>query len=78
MKRHLEDTNHLADHPSVRLCRFALLEIGDMVEFGVKSTAVVASQQSRDQAVGWLALLDSALACAGALEGTQTRSDKKT
>src|SRR2546429_3827859 len=27
--RHLQDTNPLVDHPSVRLCRFALLEMED-------------------------------------------------
>src|SRR5213593_3578266 len=27
LERHMADTNVLADHPSVRLCRFALLEV---------------------------------------------------
>jgi len=31
LEQHQTDTNPLADAPSVRLCRFALLEIGDMV-----------------------------------------------
>src|SRR6185295_11078594 len=37
LERHLVDTNHLADHPSVRVCRFALLELEDMAEFGKKT-----------------------------------------
>src|SRR4051812_29466984 len=34
MPRHIQDTNPLADAPSVRVCRFALLELGDMCKFG--------------------------------------------
>src|SRR5262247_2132684 len=34
LQRHVSETNPLADHPSVRLCRFALLEIAEMLEFG--------------------------------------------
>src|SRR5881296_2683221 len=30
LERHLQDTNRLVDNPSVRLCRFALLELEDM------------------------------------------------
>src|SRR4029079_16539122 len=37
LQHHLHDTNPLADHPSIRLCRFALLEIGDMLAFGKQS-----------------------------------------
>src|SRR6266850_6795760 len=32
LNRHLEQTNRLADHPTVRLCRFALLEIEDLLK----------------------------------------------
>src|SRR5437763_3245626 len=34
MERHLRDTNPLVDHPSIRVCRFALLEVNDMITFG--------------------------------------------
>src|SRR6267378_1434004 len=27
LETHLQDTNHLVDHPSVRICRFALMEL---------------------------------------------------
>src|SRR5688572_636833 len=39
LEKHLVDTNPLADAPSMRLCRFALMEIGDMVECGAKCIA---------------------------------------
>mgnify|MGYP000371409608 FL=1 len=34
LRQHLADTNPLADHPSVRLIRFALLEINEMIALG--------------------------------------------
>src|SRR5437762_3613762 len=37
LARHLSDTNPLADAPSVRVCRFARLEIADMLQFGSRS-----------------------------------------
>src|SRR5438093_7836254 len=36
LEQHLEDTNRLADAPSVRVMRFALMELGDMAEFGAR------------------------------------------
>src|SRR5438552_12981107 len=37
LERHIADTNPLSDAPSVRVCRFARLEVGDMLDFGHKS-----------------------------------------
>src|SRR3954449_10867272 len=37
LERHLADTNPLADAPSVRVCRFARLELADMIDFGKQS-----------------------------------------
>jgi hypothetical protein len=34
---HIQDTNKLADHPSVRVCRFALLEVNEAIDFGRKT-----------------------------------------
>ena len=34
LERHIAETNQLADAPSVRVLRFALLEIADMIDFG--------------------------------------------
>src|SRR5947208_16794064 len=34
LERHRQDTNPLVDQPSVRLCRFALLELDDLLRFG--------------------------------------------
>ena len=37
MERHQKETNPLVDAPSVRLCRFALIELNDMLKFGRRS-----------------------------------------
>ena len=72
LEQHLRDTNLLADHPSVRVCRFALLELGDMLAFGAQSLAALVDAPCRQRLADWLSLLDDCLAAAGGLDGTQT------
>src|SRR5262249_49438124 len=47
LARHLADTNPLADAPSVRVCRFARLELADMLDFGTKSIACLVDGPAR-------------------------------
>src|SRR6185295_15517603 len=61
LEQHQTDTNPLADAPSVRLCRFALVEIADMVEFGAKCIASLVDRIARERTDAWLALLDDCL-----------------
>lgn len=77
LERHLAETNPLADHPSVRLCRFALFEIGDMLVFGERAVVSMADANARDGARSWLGLLDECLAAAGGIDGTGNRSQQK-
>ena len=37
LERHRAETNPLADQPSVRMCKFALMELREMEEYGVKA-----------------------------------------
>lgn len=76
LQKHVDDTNPLADHPSVRVCRFALLEVGDMLQFGDKAAAALLNESARQELSNWLALLDDCLASAGGLDGTQKESPK--
>jgi hypothetical protein len=71
LEKHQQETNPLADQPSVRLCRFALLEISDMIQFGAKCLDALVDSGMRDKMSPWLSLLDDSLAAAGALDGTQ-------
>jgi len=70
LQKHMADTNPLADQPSMRLCRFALLEIEDMLRFGTGCIQSLVINDIRQRAQRWLALLDDCLAAAGGLDGS--------
>ena len=76
LERHIADTNPLADAPSIRLCRFALLEIGDMIEFGRVAVSKLVSPEKRVVFKPWLQLLDDCLAAAGGLHGVDAPAEK--
>jgi hypothetical protein len=69
LERHRVDTNPLADYPTVRLCRFALLELADLDRFGAEAVRCLVDDPARARMAGWLALLDRCLAAAGGLDG---------
>jgi hypothetical protein len=69
LARHLADTNPLADAPSVRVCRFARLELADMIDFGARSIACLVDEAARARMQAWLQLLDDCLAAAAGLDG---------
>jgi hypothetical protein len=70
LARHQADTNPLADAPSVRVCRFARLELADMIAFGRRCIGCLVDEPARAAMQPWLRLLDDALAAAGGLDGT--------
>jgi len=76
LERHLADTNKLVDHPSVRLGRFALLEIDDMLKYGEAAIAKLVDKEARVRAEPWLSLLDDCLATAGSLHGANPPAKK--
>jgi hypothetical protein len=69
MRRHIADTNPMVDHPSIRVCRFALMEIDEMIDVGERCVAALVDPAKRQAAAGWLQLLDDALRAAGLLDG---------
>ncbi len=73
MRRHMAETNPLADAPSVRLCKFALLELGEMEAYGAVAVVRMVDDAARAAAAGWLAVLEGALRGAGGLDGTAER-----
>jgi hypothetical protein len=70
LQRHMADTNRLTDAPSVRVCRFARLELADMIDFGAKSIKCLVDGPTRSAMQPWLQLLEDCLAAAGGLDGT--------
>ena len=77
LERHIADTNPLADAPSIRLCRFALLEIGDMIQFGRAAIDKLVTAEKRAVFKPWLQLLDDCLAAAGGLHGADAPAENK-
>ncbi len=71
LERHGNDTNPLADQPSLRVCRFAQLEVDDMLKFGYQVVGQLVHHALRERTRTWSSLLDDCLAAAGGLDGTQ-------
>ena len=64
--RYLAETNRLADAPSVRLLRFAQLELADMRAFGEQALQAINGEAVTSS---WVLLLEQALANSGGLSG---------
>jgi hypothetical protein len=77
LENHLRDTNPLVDAPSVRILRFALLELADMIEYGNQCTACLVDDKARHDLASWLALLGECLAAAGGIDGTAPVSGRR-
>src|SRR5271170_4744898 len=69
LQNHIALTNPLADAPSVRLCRFALLELEDMLKFGQQCLASLVEASAAKSMEQWRSLLGDSLAAAGGLDG---------
>lgn len=69
MRRHIEQTHKLADAPSVRLCKFALIELAELEAFGRQAIASLVDAARKQAMTGWLSTLDALLAAAGAMDG---------
>jgi hypothetical protein len=70
LESHLKATNPLADHPSLRLCRFALIEVEEMLKFGHQAVTSLVDDGTRSRAALWEQLLQACLSAASGLDGT--------
>ena len=68
--RHRDGTNRLVDHPSYRICRFALIEVDEMLGYGTRCVERLVSSQRRAELADWKGLLARLLAQAGNLDGS--------
>ncbi len=69
LRRHLDQTNRLMDHPSYRICRFALIEVEEMAAFGDQASRRILTTQQPGALAEWRALLEQWLERAGGLDG---------
>jgi hypothetical protein len=72
LKRHVADTNRLVDHPSFRICRFALIEVEEMLGYGERCIAQLVTAEQRVDLAPWTGLLERLLRQCGGLDGAET------
>ncbi|WP_437227044.1 hypothetical protein SH661x_000145 [Planctomicrobium sp. SH661] len=65
------DAHPLADAPTRRVARFALVELQDLQDFGQQTLASLLSQSDVEKFQPWKRLLDQCLTAAGTAEGTE-------
>ena len=70
LRRHRDETNRLVDHPSFRICRFALVEAEEMMEYGSRCVARLVTPERRSELAAWEGRLKELLAQAGRLDGS--------
>lgn len=70
MERHRAETNPLADHPTCRVLRFALLELGDLRDYGAAALPCLTDAEKRAAMADWLAHVRALVAAAGGLDGS--------
>ncbi|MHA3773177.1 hypothetical protein ACXR0O_16715 [Verrucomicrobiota bacterium sgz303538] len=74
LRRHQAETNPLADAPTNRLVKFALLELDEMLDYGRKAIAAMTTSGEQEHKSEWLGLLDQGLAAAGGLDGAERKA----
>lgn len=72
LRRYMAESHVLADAPSIRLCRIALMDVEDICRYGEQVVACLVSKEKRTESTQWLTLLDICLAAAGGLDGCGT------
>ena len=75
LQSHVAQTNSLVDHPSFRICRFALIEIEEMIEFGGGAVPKLLTTKRRPELSAWSELLEQLFTLAGGLDGATESSD---
>lgn len=69
LQTHMAETNRLVDHPSFRICRFALIEVEEMIDYGARCIEKLVTKERRAELAEWTRLLEKLLRLAGGLDG---------
>src|SRR5260221_12470762 len=75
LEQHRLDSNPLTDSPTLRICRFAAMEIQEMIDFGTQAATCLINDFLSNEAGEWQGLLDLVLKDAGELEGGGSRAN---
>jgi hypothetical protein len=74
LEDYMATTNPLVDHPSIRVCRFALLEVREMETYGTRALEAF-EPESSEVPTAWTDNLERLLAQAGRLDGSAPRAE---
>lgn len=77
LRRMMEETNKLFDHPTYRVCRLTLVEMEDVEQYGQEAVDCLISENKRDALEFWTSTLERLLAAAGDLDGSVAPSGEK-
>jgi hypothetical protein len=75
LERYISESHPLADYPSQRVCRHALLDLENICAWGTKAIDALIDESQIKESANWLSLLDVCLASAGGLDGTGKLSE---
>lgn len=75
MQRYIAESHPLADAPSIRLCKLALVDIEEVCQYGGRVAAALVTDEQRRDSGQWLGLLDILLAAAGGLDGAGKKTE---
>lgn len=75
MLRYISESHPLADAPSIRLCKLALVDIEGICDYGAQVVEALITPEQRAQSAQWLGLLEICLAAAGGLDGSQKMTE---
>jgi hypothetical protein len=70
LQHYLKETHPLADAPSIRLCRIALMDIEDICRYGEQAVNVLVTAEQRRKSAQWISLLEVCLVAAGGIDGS--------
>jgi hypothetical protein len=70
LQTYIKASHPLADAPSIRLCRFALIDVKDMCRYGELAVKALVSPEERQKSAQWLSLLDVCLVASGGIDGS--------
>jgi hypothetical protein len=74
--KYTAETHPLADHPSIRILRYVLLDLADVRKFGEQAVSAFQSKTADEESTDWMRLLDVAIIAAGGIDGSAgTKSD---
>ena len=73
LKKYGTETNPLVDHPSIRVCRFAALEVEEMAAYGARCLTQLVTPADQTRLAPWENLLEKLLTHSGSLDGSAER-----